>query len=620
MRLPRLLDASLYSICIVVLIAALVDLRWTHWVEPVDWVLADELARLRAPSIKPDPDIVIVDIDEHSLEAMDPVGRFPWPRYVYGEVVEEFRKQGAKAIVFDIELYEPDQQRPDSDAALQDAVLKTTNSFFPIQLLDRLNEVEGRKLGEIGDLLAFGKAPDADPNVIVPMELPNVIDYKRDPGAWGRTGFINFNVDSDGIGRRYWLRQTFAGWEIPSLPTRVARAFGWKVPAGDALPLTWSAGARPHAQVSFSDLYFDIQNEKRKRPPDEFRNKIVLIGASATYLRDIKTTPIAAARYPGVEILATAIDNLKNGRNLVIARDAWRYLSVFALFVPLLYALKRRANLVRILGVLFVATLGIVGAAYAALIGYNVLILIGTPLVFAWVFFLLASLRAYLKEQRAKEQRELVLSRFLDRRLVKQLVAEGVKLEDFKSETRTITVLFSDIRGFTALSETKPAEEIVAMLNRYLSQQAETVFRHGGTLDKFIGDAIMAFWNAPTDDAKHAEHAVACALEMVETLMRFNGELAQSGVAPLDIGVGINTGPAVVGFVGSQRKLEYTAIGDTVNLASRIEGETKGRTRVLVTSTTRQAIGDTFRFVDWGSLSVKGRAAQVNVYSPEVLV
>ena len=210
-----------------------------------------------------------------------------------------------------------------------------------------------------------------------------------------------------------------------------------------------------------------------------------------------------------------------------------------------------------------------------------------------------------------------MLSRVLDPLVAKRLVAEGVKLEDIKSEQRTISVLFSDIRGFTTLSETRPAGEIVALLNRYFSMQAETVFKHGGALDKFIGDAIMAVWGAPTDDARHAEHAVACALDMAANLARFNAEIADSGIA-IDIGVGIHTGTAVVGFVGSKRKLEYTAIGDTVNLASRIEGETKGRTRILVTEATRDFCDGAYGFRDFGEVQVKGRAAAVRVFAPDV--
>jgi adenylate cyclase len=153
------------------------------------------------------------------------------------------------------------------------------------------------------------------------------------------------------------------------------------------------------------------------------------------------------------------------------------------------------------------------------------------------------------------------------------------------------------------------------LLNRYYTMQAETIFSHGGTLDKFIGDAIMAFWGAPTDDAAHAEHAVACALDMAQNLERFNAELAMTGVT-LDIGIGIHTGPAVVGFVGSKRKLEYTAIGDTVNLASRIEGETKGRSRILASVVTRELCAELFEFRDLGDVVVKGRLASVRVFAP----
>jgi len=156
----------------------------------------------------------------------------------------------------------------------------------------------------------------------------------------------------------------------------------------------------------------------------------------------------------------------------------------------------------------------------------------------------------------------------------------------------------------------------VDILNRYFSKQVAVLFRHQGTLDKFIGDAIMAVWGAPVDDPDHAKHAVAAALEMADTLLAFRDELGESGVN-FDVGIGVHSGPAVVGLIGSDARREYTAIGDTVNLASRIEGLTKGVARILVSEDTRRMCGDAFEFIDRGAFKVKGRAQDVRLYEPK---
>jgi adenylate cyclase len=196
--------------------------------------------------------------------------------------------------------------------------------------------------------------------------------------------------------------------------------------------------------------------------------------------------------------------------------------------------------------------------------------------------------------------------------VARQLVERG----GIETGRRDVTLLFSDIRGFTTLSETRKPEEVIALLNRYFSLQVDVVFRHGGSLDKFIGDCIMAIWGAPLDDPHHARNAVACALDMADTLQAFKRELgAEHG--DFDVGIGLHSGPAVVGLMGSQKRLEYTAIGDTVNLASRIEGLTKdARRRILVSRETMELCGDSFDFVPAGSFKVKGRAQQVELYEP----
>jgi adenylate cyclase len=629
MRPFRLRDASLYTIGLAVLLVAAADLAFWHTLGTADARLADVMLRLHARSVPADPAIVVLDIDDRSLAEMADekrgVGRFPWPRSVYGELIDELERQGAAAIVLDVELYEPDLHRREHDAVLNEALAGNTSAFFPLRLLERIAPDEGVLLAEVAQRLALPAGGAIEPQARAPMLLPFVLDEP----AWSRAGYINFLEDRDGIGRRYALACVEGGYAIPSLPARLATAKGWPLPDPDAtlvertrhcsqersFLLAWPAGLAAHPHVAFVDVYDDLQRSQRTRPADEFRDRIVVVGASATHLRDLRATPIDSL-HPGVAILATAIDNLKNGRYLAPGPPLAPWFVLLGLFAPLLAALKARKHLLAIFGVLVIATAAVLGIAYATLATASRVVPVATPLVFAWLLFLLAALRAYANELRAREQRERVLGRFLDPEVVRRLVADGVKVEDFRSESREITVLFSDIRGFTTLSEQHSPERIVDLLNRYLTAQVDTVFQHGGTLDKFIGDAIMALWNAPADDPAHARNATACALAMEETLARFNATLAAEGLT-LDIGVGVHTGPAVVGFIGSARRLEYTAIGDTVNLASRIEGATKGRARVLVSEATRERAGLGFRFHDVGEVAVKGRAAVVRLYSVE---
>ena len=249
----------------------------------------------------------------------------------------------------------------------------------------------------------------------------------------------------------------------------------------------------------------------------------------------------------------------------------------------------------------------LVAGSYLAL-GAVRLVPVFTPLAFAWALYLFGAMLAYLNERKAREQAVRLFSRFLNPNVVRKILDQGETVESLSGKTREVSILFSDIRGFTTMSETRPPGEIVQLLNRYFSRQVEVVFRHGGTLDKFIGDCIMALWGAPLDDARHAEHAVAAALEMERVLHAFKAELGPAG-ADFDVGIGIHSGSAVVGFIGAEQKLDYTAIGDAVNLASRIEGLTKdAKSRILVSRDTVQACHNAFEFSSRGKYKVK-RAA-----------
>jgi adenylate cyclase len=284
-----------------------------------------------------------------------------------------------------------------------------------------------------------------------------------------------------------------------------------------------------------------------------------------------------------------------------------------ALIFLLYLAFYRRLD-ARVTGAALVAaTLGILWASWI-LVGRMVLMPVLTPLAAAWSFYAAAALADILRERRAKREAVAQFSRFVNPHVVQQLIERG-GIEG-AGQTREVTLLFSDIRGFTTLSESRSPVEVVELLNRYFSLQVDVVFQHGGSLDKFIGDCIMALWGAPLDDPEHARHAVACALDMADTLQAFKRELGAEQ-SDFDVGIGLHSGPAVVGFIGSQKRREYTAIGDTVNLASRIEGLTKdAKRRILVSRDTMERCGDAFDFVSCGTFPVKGRAQPVELFEP----
>ncbi len=585
---------------------ATLELSTLHSLQVLDWRLQDALVRQHARSAEPDPDIVIIDIDEASLARMQELaGSWPWPRATHAELLTGLARQQPRAIVFDLLFTDADRFRPESDAAFIEALRATPNVYLPMLTLEG-DARAGLKLADLATPLGLTASANAKPEARALLLPPAAVP----PELW-RTGIINFIEDHDGIGRRYPLAQQHEGWRIPSLPARVASDLGMTV-TGDTLLLDWRGGQGFH-HVSYVDIFEDFARQQAQRAPDEFRNKIVVIGTAAAGLKDLRATPLGSL-YPGVEILATAIDNLTNGRALqrisplVVIAVAWLLLAaLWALFAAQVQAVAIAAGLA-------LASAALAAAAWL-LLRQGWLLAIVTPLVFAWLFYVVAAVQGFLQERATRRHAVQLFGRFLNPNVVARIVERGETIESLSGQTRQISVLFSDIRGFTSLSETRPPQEVVQLLNRYFSLQVAVVFKHGGTLDKFIGDCIMAFWGAPLDDADHALHAVACALEMEQVLKDFRTELGAEG-QHFDVGIGIHSGSAVVGFIGAEQKLDYTAIGDTVNLASRIEGLTKDKARILVSAETAAACGAAYAFAPHGAHAAKGRAQPVELWEP----
>ncbi len=325
--LVRRLGARAYLLFALVFTLFIVaDLGLLNMVAAADTKLFDSLISHRLLTPKPDPDIVILDIDEASLAGMAKEhGRWPWPNRVLGEMVRGLEAQQPRAIVFDILFSDPDVQRPDSDAAFNADIARSTTTFFPMLRLDPQNDALSRiPVGALPGAreVQAGANPQAPIAIILP-KVPAALDN-------GRLGTHQVTPDADGIIRRYptWIEH--AGWRIPSMPQRIAEEFGYPgAPEGDVL-LNWRGKPFSYKFISFVDVYRDLKAGKRQRPADEFKGKIIIIGSTAPSLFDIKGTPMARI-HPGVEIMATAIDNFKHG-DYLRERPKW-VMKVFALLL-----------------------------------------------------------------------------------------------------------------------------------------------------------------------------------------------------------------------------------------------------------------------------------------------
>lgn len=586
---------------------ATADFGWFDATRIIDQRGGDVLLALNAQRRPPSDQVVIVDIDQKSLEEMnDDAGSWPWPRSVHGELIDAIASQHPQAIVFDILFNEPDMFRPEHDAVFAEAVARHPNVWLAMALN---SDGTGAVMSDLPPSVGVRQVGNPKPGTRLPIMLPLVV--AQYPEAM-RGGLINFTPDSDGVARHHLLRIDRGGWRFPSLAARVTDGDSMK-PLSElvgSVLLNWRSGWK---HVSYSDLYLDSLRREPQRPADEFKGKIVVIGTAAPGLTDFRVSPLAST-YPGVEILATALDNLARGDWLREVRRSSMLPLALGVIALLAVGFARNISPQRMLAGMIVLTVIAIAASWLFLVGGTFVPVLGT-LAFGWAYYLVASGLAYFDERARRLRTANLFTRFLDARVVAELIDKGEIDFRQQAEAREISVLFSDIRGFTALSEVSAPEAVVAMLNDYFSRQVGVIFAHGGTLDKFIGDAIMAFWGAPASQEDHAARAVAAALEMSEALEEMRGQLGTIG-GELEIGIGIHSGNAVVGLIGSNDRLDYTAIGDTVNLASRVEGLTKGLARVLVTEATRNAAGDGFDYRDCGVHRVKGREEGVRLFEP----
>ena len=361
--------------------------------------------------------------------------------------------------------------------------------------------------------------------------------------------------------------------------------------------------------------YYSAADVLAGTAPADFAGAIALVGTTAKGLQDLRPTPLAAD-FPGVEIHASLLSGMLNQNLKSVPANANAIEALIMLLTGLvvLFVIPYRDPLFNALGV--VAVMGLVAAANLLLwIKLNEVVPVAATLLMLAVLFGWNMLAGFMREERKIRRVSAMFGEYVPRERVAQMVESGERYS-MVGESRTMTVLFSDVRDFTALSENLPPRELSAMLNAYLTPMTEIIHAHRGTVDKYVGDAIMAFWGAPIDNPNHARDAVLAALAMQRRISSLAQEFKKRGWPELVIGVGINTGAMNVGDMGSEFRKAYTVLGDAVNLASRLEGLTKEYgVAVIIGEDTRAAVPD-IRCREIDRVRVKGRAHPVTIFEP----
>jgi adenylate cyclase len=414
---------------------------------------------------------------------------------------------------------------------------------------------------------------------------------------------------------------TIAGQRIPlgAVRTRTSdglESFYWKTIFFRGPALLDDLKSRPYPSYTFYDLMYSeeqiLAGEKPKVDPAVFKDKIVFVGATASGLFDVFETPFERGKMPGIQVHAAVADDVLSGRTLApISRTAGVFIVLgFSLAVGLLAAWLPAWWAV-------LAALALAGAyiwGTIVLFGRGTWLPLTEPMLSSSIALFGGVAYQYFVEGREKRKVAKLFGRYVSKDVYSQLMADPARAR-LGGQRREMTVLFSDMRGFTTLTEQGQPETIVRTLNEYFTRMVDLVFLHQGTLDKFVGDMVMALFGAPLDDPDHADHAVETALDMVAELARLNERWVAEGRPPLDIGIGVNTGPMIAGNIGSEAIMSYTVIGDAVNLGARLESLNKEYgTHLIISDATRARLKGPFAVKPLGSVTVKGKSEAVAIF------
>ena len=558
--------------------------------------------------------VVIVEITEQDLKKY---GQWPWPRNLIANLHNRIYQYGAKVIQYNIIFAERDRAGKDENFAQK---LAGTNTVMMYSIKNSATDGQVAKVPIV-------KQGDADKFLYsfkgVVTNIPELLRFANGAG-------VNIMIPNiDGTIRQIPL---FVNTDIGTIPNQVLdtiRVYNqntkYKIVADGKgvkeILTSKNKKIETDANAMFNINFANTDTIKKYSVTDviknkiNFENKIVVIGLNAAGLSYLKDTPLGLMTdtqisAQAMETYLTDTQLIRNGITNIV-----EIVAVFVLGFLLIAVIPRLGITSTVLAYLTLLT-GIISASLVAYNGYHYMLDASFPVLFITIVWGHLVFNSFAKQYRLRQQIKKQFEHYLDPRMVKRLQKDPTLLK-LGGETKTMTFMFSDIRGFTPISEKYKGnpQGLTKLINRFLTRMTNIIIKNGGTVDKFMGDCIMAFWNAPLNTPGHEKLAVRTAIQMQKELKKLNRELKKEKLPQIHIGIGINTGEALVGNMGSDQRFDYSVIGDDVNLASRLESSSKelGSTLVVGEKTVKKCRG--YKFKSLGTIQVKGKTEDINVYT-----
>ena len=614
----------------IIIIASITIIFLAHFFgidQRLDWFIQDKMAIHLRSNNTPHPTIKLILIDDASVNHLgDFIGRYPWPRGIYSPIISYLNKAGAKEIIFDI-LFSEEEESSSSHQSFLNELQKHDNVSF-VGILSKEFPVNAT-------------LPPYFEKSKLHVDYPYV-DYKEYQSIYHpipdlskqskKIPIANIEPDEDGLYRKlplitpfrqqwlYTLPLTpFVGTHEISFNNTTIYMDKTKIHLTDNHEIILNWYPKGFDRYSFSGVLSSWQalenNEEPLISPDTFENSIVVIGASAVGLHDLKTTPIHS-HLPGAEIQATAISNILQGTSLRLSPNWITYLLICFILTIVPYQILKNPLLKHYLTALLIP-ITFIGIAILLFLKMYTLLQLGGVIIAFFFSYISAigynSYSEYVEKQKVKQ----TFSMYVSPKILKELSQNYKTIQPEVGKEREVTILFSDIRDFTSITESSPVDQVISLLNEYFDAMIEIIQLHDGTVDKMIGDAIMAFWNAPIKLENHAYLATKAAIEMQTRVNELNKKWKLEGRITIAAGIGINTGPCIIGNIGSKRRVNYTLIGDSVNSTARLESLCKTyKEPILISQNTKSQINDQIKcdFID--NASVKGKTEQIPVFAP----